>query len=825
MRKIWATILSICALTVFATPRTAVSAVCEFPYAQAKAETQNSNATKPKKTVNGLLSPNAYEQYLSLNAPTDVAVSENYTAIADGNIIYVYSRLTQRYYQYTHGENAFQSRVTKLQFDSQEKLYFLDAATTLYTLDPMQLSDENTQATKTELVCSTFAIYGDRLYYTNTSGNKSQISYAPLTSLTFTSSTLLVDNLTLIPVLAFYKNELYYTNSGQYLYKVGTSDGSNNTFLTAFSKKLLALSIIDGTLYCVTEDGTFSAYGLTALTENKQADQVPTIEQQTGDYASICLYGEHAYLLKGASILQYSLTDAQFTDYEITGASTSVNRLKGATDVTIHDDKLYLSDNGNERISVFDLQEEKFLQPISAGIAAKYVAADENTVLIASATEAILYDANGNNYGEQLSVSERINGNFVGVANVYGSYYFATDKNYFYTLSQNESNVWEWKSAQKVSTQYPSLFTADIYGNLYVACDSNVYIYNEENFTTSTVSTHAVITTLPENAEKIQTDYRGNLYALVDDNLHVFSKLISEDGKYIANGTTSLKEALSYNGNSGVQSFTISMTDNATYVLHEGHFLSVTDKMHLPALGNIATENAEEQIFGGEQTAFTILQTKPNTLFVEFNLGDLSDASVFPYLSYKRNNAPITALKIGKIDVYNLIAVHDENTAKYKTYLVYSTSCEEYEMDEYQIVYTETEQRIGYLSNAANLYRAPTANALFKNTALKRNEAVKILGEITKLDRAYYHVSYQTADGKTVMGYIPQSYITPTAGDTTSEILTLGGTDTRTDAYGRLIYILLGTATICGLIDYLILRKPKDDEEQAEQTQNEENTN
>ena len=37
-----------------------------------------------------LLFPDTYEEYLPLQNPADVAVSENYKAIADDNVIYLY---------------------------------------------------------------------------------------------------------------------------------------------------------------------------------------------------------------------------------------------------------------------------------------------------------------------------------------------------------------------------------------------------------------------------------------------------------------------------------------------------------------------------------------------------------------------------------------------------------------------------------------------------------------------------------------------------------------------------------------------------------------
>ncbi len=811
-----ATILSVCTLTAFALPKTALSVAHANDI-----QTQTISILPEKKkaamkaaTGSKLLSPNTYEQYLSLSAPTDVAVSTNYKAIADGNAIYLYDKAANVYHKYVHGESSAQNKVTKLQFDSNERLYFLDAATALYTLDPHQMRNENNTATKTELVCSTFAIHDDQLYYTNTSGNKSQISHAPLHNLTFNASTLLVENLTLTPVLAFYQNELYYTNSGQYLRKISTSGNKNDTFVTAFHSELVSLSILDGALYCVTSEGDFFSYNLTDLSESKQADDVAPLDERHGGYSALTFHGGFAYLIKDTAVLQYSLQTSEFTDFEINGGSSALQRLQDATDVTIGNEKLFLSDVGNERISVYDIEKEQFLQPIDTTLLAEYIASDDETVLVANQTEALLFDLNESNYGEQLTASQRFDGNLVGAVNVYGTYYFATDKNRFYALSQDtETREWTWTSAQKTSSQYPSHLTADVYGNLYVACGSNVYAYTEATFATVNTSTNAVLTDLPEDTKKIQADYRSNLYALEKNTVHKYNAPQTADGKYTKGATFTLNDAWVFGCDSAVTSFALSVKDNAAYILYDDNFLAVTDKLQIPTVQNIPTNNFGDKIFGSAPTEFTVVQTTENAFLVEFDLNALQNATVFPYLSHQRTNAKVTALKIGTTDVYDLIAVYNESKAKYNTFLVYSSACTEYPTDGYKIIYTEEEQKIGYLSNAASVYKIPYATPIFSTLPLVRGDSVTLLGEIIQLDKPYYYVSFTAADGTTQTGYIPKAYVTPTNSEAQKETLVLGGTDTRTDAYGRLIYILLGTATICALVDYLILRKPKDEED------------
>ena len=75
-------ILSLSLLTA-----TACLPTADFALQANAAQTAEQTATAKDK----LLLPSDYQQYLSLRAPTDVCVSEKYTAIADGNLIYFYN--------------------------------------------------------------------------------------------------------------------------------------------------------------------------------------------------------------------------------------------------------------------------------------------------------------------------------------------------------------------------------------------------------------------------------------------------------------------------------------------------------------------------------------------------------------------------------------------------------------------------------------------------------------------------------------------------------------------------------------------------------------
>ena len=322
-----------------------------------------------------------------------------------------------------------------------------------------------------------------------------------------------------------------------------------------------------------------------------------------------------------------------------------------------------------------------------------------------------------------------------------------------------------------------------------------------------------MLTDLPANTEKLRVDYRSNLYALSESTLYKFTAPTKGEKTYTAAESFPLNDALVYGNNSAVQSFALSLESNTAYILYKGNFLAITDKLQLPTVHNIPVADADKTLFNDEETPFTVLKTNPNAVMVAFDIDSLNGATVFPTLSYKRSKDSITALKMGEVDVYNLIAVYNEKKAKYDTYLVYSSSCTEYKASGYKTTYSQEEQSVGFITSTAALYKLPYADVLFATSNVPRGESVTLLGEITKLDRPYYYVSYTDADGITKTGYLPQVYVTAKKGETTNEQISLGGTENHTDAYARLAYILSATAVICLLVDYLILRKPKEEDE------------
>ncbi len=786
MKKTTATILSLCALCAFAMPKAAgfsapVSAVAD-------ATEQNTRASGTE-----LLAPSSYEQYLSLRSPADVAVTDEYTVIADGNALRVFDRESGAYLQYEHTQ-----KITRIQFGNGDSLYFLDEKLGFFTLRLDELDKGETKADSLSVTCSTFIIADSTLYYSYTSGSLSFIYKAPLNNLSAT--TKLWEKFSAPPMLAYYNNALYYIDSGEYLKKYNSDSAKNDELLIDFPSSILSMSISENVLACVSDKNEFFVYDLDGLSSDSEP-----IFKSTGGYTALSTYGKYVYVIQNKSVKRYSVAERKFTDYEIGANSSSVNRLNGATDLYLSGKQLFIADTNNRRISVFNTDDKSFDTPVSTDFSVKYVVSDNQTLLAASSSEATLYSLSEENYGEKIAEKTNFAGNVVGTACVYGAYYLVTDKNFFYGLTA-ENETYAWSSEQKSLERTPSLLTSDVYGNLYVAYDTSVYLYEESDFVSMSVSETALTNALPAQTEKLCVDYEKNLYAL--NNGEVYAYGTTNGTSYTRKNTISLKESLVYGGNATATSFALSVEENQTYVLYDGNCLARTSKLSLPTVRNISVGDASDKIFQDE-TDFSVVVTNPNALAVEFDFDKLQNADVFPYLAFERKSEPFTALKIGNAGMYGILAVYDESTNAYKTYLVANESYRTLSRSQYENVYEQS--KTGYLAGDAPLYKYPFLAKKLSSESLSRGTTLSLLGEIKLSEREYYCVSYEK-DGIVRTGYLPKAYVTFANEQTNPTELVLGDTHSKTDAYGRLIYILLGGAAICVLTDFLLIRSFKNKE-------------
>ncbi len=792
MKKIKATILSLLTLATATTLCATGIFAQKSPSLGAKADLQTVQATAQGER---LLSPTSYQQYLTLVAPTDVAVKGKYTAISDGNVLHLCNETgeTPLWHTYTHP-----NRITKLQFGSEDVLYFLDGDTNaLYTVDVAAWQTAPTPV-RTEVVCTTFTIKSGEVYYANTSAGLSKLYRAPLNDLN--SSTMIYESKVYSPSIDLDgKGDLYFVYGSDYLWKLSLETGKA-TSVAKLPDGTARMLILDGTLYCTTENGEFFAYSLTELTTTEKAEDCIPVAAYTGDFSALSLHDKNLYLVKGNTVREFSLIDNAFTSHEIGAASDSVHRLNGGSQLHLYKDKLFIADDNNDRISVYNQATNGYEAPVSTTLDNPYMAADEDTLLVASGPKAILYSLQADSYGKELAAMLTSDGEpIVGATCIYGDYYVVT-KNDCY-LPQKTADGYTWQELSRAVHHDVDRLTSDVEGNLYVLKENSLYRYTEETFNSFNEVGEKLTDEIPSGTSKIAVDYGGNIYALANDILYRFAK--QDTGEYTAT-QTALNTPLVYGVTPTPLSFAFGIEENAVYTLYQENYVTVTDGFNLPTVKNISTETAPVEVFSEQNGQFSIVKTAPKTLFVEFDFEKLQNASVFPYTQCYRSVESVTALKIAQTTDYALLAYRKDGATPYQTFLVPHAALQT--ADDGQISKYENTQ-VGYLTNDCALYKYPSMG-LPQATKLARGEQLTVTGEIAGLDCDYYEVSYGDK-----LGYIPKSYVAPFNGaPSEAETVLLGNKKRNGDAIWRLSYLVLGSLAICILVDFLLLRKSQDDE-------------
>lgn len=795
MRKIRATILSICTLSALACLVAANGVKKDIGVAFADT-TQSATPSSER------IAPNTYEEYLRLEKPSCSAVCENYTAIADGNTIYVFDRDEGVYKAYTHGSGSTQDQVKKMQFYNGNTLYFADNATgdNLYKLNAETLE---TAIEIEDIACGTFLISGEDLYFTNSSGSLFATTLQDAENET-PKTPLLWDQ---VSSLAYYNDELYFVRLDSYLHKINprnvvTPDASKTQFATL--SQVSSMTICEGALTYTTVGGALYSYNLADLTETGLL-----FHSENAGYTDVYPFGDSVYVTQtdAGTVKEYSVSQKAFSGYEISSNSSATHRLSQATDIALFGKELFIADNGNRRLSVYDSQSQKLTARFPLSTEADFIDADEKTVFTASKTELSVYSKSG----ERLANFNNFNGAIVGIADVYGVCYVATENNYFYALTQAENGEWAMQEVKKTSTHPPQLLTADAYGNLYIKSGAYAYAFTEIEFMQADGNGKKLLDSLPVDTRKIAVDYEGNLYALAEI---VYKYEKQANGNYLQTAID-FPERFVYGEDNKITSLAFGIEENKAYLLYNGNYLVSTEKLALPTVTNIPVDNADENIFAETEAEFEIIKTKKNALLVAFDVEQLNGAKTYPYLSYQRSNAEKTALKIGESadGKYNLIAHFDGETSKYSTYLILKEYCETLSADDYRVEYAESEQTTAWITNSLSLYKFPyLCSELIVTQTIPRGAKVTLLGEIGKLDHAYYRVVYTDENGNSKTGYIPKSYCsTFDASPKDSTTTVVGSEESNRDAVWRLTYILLGFSAVCILTNYLILRKKKDD--------------
>ncbi|MBO7297561.1 MAG: hypothetical protein J6U60_00780, partial [Clostridia bacterium] len=475
-----------------------------FSSAKASADT-----TATALPADELLIPSTYKQYLALDAPKDIAVSENFTAIADGNILYLYDETEEIYRKYTHDKHGVDSSknvITQIQFDQSGNLYFTDDFTSdnLYVLNPKTLAPPTRID---EVACRAFALYGESLYFTNSQGT---LYYAALNDTANAQ-----DVITNVSAFCLQGDELYLVRSEFYLHKLHSPTNKlpesevQSTSVTTLYGSVKSLQVKNNTIAYTTVAGDFYAHPISlGVLSNEH------IVHDANGYANINSFGDYIYAVKNQTVRQFNPESKAFTSFEICAKSTQANRLSGATDILQAGEKLYIADNGNHRISVYNTKTNAFETSFHTHLPPSFMSLDGDCLLVANEQTAALYSLRSDTFGTLIASAENFASPIKGVAAVYGNYYIACE-GYAYTLTKD--GVCEGKEK---TAFYPELFTSDIYGNLYTLQNGGILRFTESQFLSPDESGDRLCTCSVSGVKKLAVDYKRDIYALTDTAVH-----------------------------------------------------------------------------------------------------------------------------------------------------------------------------------------------------------------------------------------------------------------------------------------------------------------
>ncbi len=712
-----------------------------LPEQQYSAQAQTQAAVLTTENAS-LFLPESYEQYLALETPSDVALSEHYLAVADKNKLYLYERKSGTYLTYETQSTA--DTVTRLQF-SGDKLYFSvrGTANSFWYYD----CAEEKASQVASLNCSTFLIVDDTLYTAIISGNQTTLARRSLNDLESSGVPLGTLSTGTEPWLTWANDTLYCVVDGIVYYPDGADDGGMGGFDIADYNKRVGISSVcsDGEFLYFSSD---SGFYRRETTENAQPVLLSAQETMCG-VTSLTWWNGKAYCIRGASVLEIGVTDtaAAFTGYEIAAASSSQNRLSGASDSARAGDLLVTADTGNSRVSVYSISAGTYTT-LACEAAPSLVATDGELIACAAGAQVYTCDFGG---GERTFTSAQLSGvEIAGLAVLYGETYY---------VKNNGTRGVVGGAAVEMGSATPTGLTCDLYGTLYVSYqDGSASAFTEEQFTAGGTGEDTGISVAP-GATSLKADFEGNLYYLVGGDLYRNGELFAQ-----ADGS-----AFTYSASEKPRSFALGFEDDAVY-FNFGNYIVVSDASTeqapgplagIPTLGEIAESGARETAFSlHEEELLVTVAARSVGIRTDITAFRGGESAYFPYCGYERSAKARAGLLLARTPEdaggYSLVLFPEED-GSYTAYLYKTSSV----TTEEEALREESGTR--WISNDVDACFAPCLESALSADVLPRGQAVTVKGYFTAPDREYALVEYeQSADGAaraTVRGWVPASYL------------------------------------------------------------------
>ncbi len=747
--------------------------------------------------------PETYEQYLPLEAPAYMAMSEHYISVADGTLLYIYDREKSSYLSYDTKFVTNASVISKIQITDDERLFF-SAGISLFEY---QFS-AGTADIVSNVSCNTFLVEGDYLYTSYIAAN-SQVSLKryPLAELSRDNEMEIttVPNVSTYSKLTAWNGILYCVRNDRLLMSYDMSkmapgeSGQIGGFKSVDDKNFDKISDIkricaynDYLYYSVSGEGAYPN-GLWRTDFNGNAE----LMLEGDGYSAITTYGGDLYCIRDASVLKLDVKDGEigFTGYEIASSSSSPNRIANAGETVRTKELVAIADKGNDRISVFCradgayttipcLDGETAFTPDHIAIGKEEITVKlngdvvtSNKIAVSNADRIYLYTLSRHSFKTEKTTAEltsvhKAPRNVKGLNFVYGECYYITEYNGYGSIGNETSSELHFNIG---GTTNPEAIASDIYGTLYVAFGNEIYTYSEADFQKDgAVGTKYM--SLSADSAKIYTslsvDYEGNIWHL------------SADGKLYCNNA----EKAQIDGKDFVYlneehdypvSFALSFEDDEIYFNFQNYVVK-TDAFALDSLVSL------NKITAGEAKTEAFALAECDNLFVKVPAGSVGfeidldllktgESEYFPYERYFRSAGDgedglprrgVLLYEPQDENGYYVVALYDEEKHTFSANL-FKKSKNALEPDEN---YFEEKDETAYASSSVSLCSAP---CLFpakdgkrlsplSDFLLERGTKVGVLGYAEGADRTYAFVEITGEARETVRGFIPRSYLTKT---------------------------------------------------------------
>ncbi len=723
-----------------------------------------------------LFLPASYEQFLKLENPTSFDISEDYIAIADGYMLYIYDRTEGKYTEYEHMnplQPADHANISKVQIAEVEgakndRIFFSDGDLHLYEYQAGKTSTEmvfnivnatsflvdeahkalftaNAPASHNEVVLTRYALDGN--FQSSQDSFSVQGARSPL---------LAVD--------------------GDMLYLV--YDDSNIRACSVYNLSMGSLTILaedapitglhsveryQGKLYYTVQGQAQNKNGL-YYSENSKGVRLPIGDGVNEGLGALGVYKDELYCIRDKSVLKLAVGEdggVSPTGYEIAAASNSVNRLDNATESVRAGGLVVTADVDNGRISIYDTETGEYQTIGCEGVS--HVATNGEAIAAATNEKIFIYEPvwSGATLSFVLQKTAEIQqNNVVGVVCVYGVFYFVTS-DFYYGKIEHGDDGWNSTPVQRNVGTTPTALTADLFGDIFVAdSNGNIYRLGEEDFA-ATGGLGDIVTTIDSGFSSLRAGFDGKLYYLDSEK-----NLCMYDGKDTETVATVDGKNFVYTGEEKKKpvSFALGFEDDEVYFCF-GDFVV---KTHEGALGLATLESVSKATLdasakklsdGEDLRDVKLADFAAGAVGIHINFGALAEDGSY-CLGYERFPEARRGVLLASHGDYSLIALYHDHIYSTELFRTADMTREPFAPE-----YEDAGGRGMFLASGCTPYRFPCIiDAPAKAAeAAPRGTRVSVVGILREGGQEAAQGGYDFAyveygDGKS--GYVPYAYLT-----------------------------------------------------------------